>query len=78
MTTEIGTVMIFKKFHRTHVASNAAGLLLHYALDLPKNGGLGFRRVAWGANEHNEANLRFAQKMGFFGGSSEVDYDRAA
>ena len=65
MATKIGPAIVFKKFHRTHVASNAAGLLLHYALDLPKDGGLGFRRVAWAANEHNEASLRFAQKMGF-------------
>jgi RimJ/RimL family protein N-acetyltransferase len=65
MATEIGPAIVFKKFHRTHVASNAAGLLLHHALDLPKDGGLGFRRVAWAANERNEASIRFAQKMGF-------------
>jgi RimJ/RimL family protein N-acetyltransferase len=65
MATEIGPAIVFKKFHRTHVASNAAGLLLHYALDLPIHGGLGLRRVARAANERNEASVRFAQKIGF-------------
>ena len=65
MATKIGPAIVFKKFHRTHVASNAAGLLLHYALDLPKDGGMGFRRVAWAADERNEASVRFAEKMGF-------------
>jgi RimJ/RimL family protein N-acetyltransferase len=65
MATEIGPVIIFKRFHRSHVASNATGLLLHYALDLPKDGGLGFRRVAWSTGDKNEVSVRFAQKMGF-------------
>jgi RimJ/RimL family protein N-acetyltransferase len=65
MATEIGPAMVFKKFRRTHVASNATGLLLHYALDLPKDGGLGLRRVAWATSERNEASMRLAQKVGF-------------
>ena len=36
LKTEIGTVVILPKFQQTHVASNAVGLLLHYALDLPQ------------------------------------------
>jgi len=38
LKTEIGTVVILPKFQRTHVASNAVGLLLHYSLDLPAAG----------------------------------------
>lgn len=34
LATEIGFVMILPPFHRTHVASNATGLLLHYALEI--------------------------------------------
>lgn len=33
LATEIGLVLILPPFHRTHVASNAVGLLLHYALE---------------------------------------------
>lgn len=33
VATEIGLVLILPPFHRTHVASNAVGLLLHYALE---------------------------------------------
>ncbi|KAI3614042.1 hypothetical protein WG66_010861 [Moniliophthora roreri] len=63
--TEIGYVVIFKDFHRTHVASNAVGLLMHYALDLPEQGGLGLRRVQWMANALNAPSVGLAQKMGF-------------
>lgn len=42
--TEIGAI-IFPAFQRTHVATNAIGLLLLYTLDPPSAGGLGLRRV---------------------------------
>lgn len=42
--TEMG-VIIFPAFQRTHVATNAIGLLLLYTLDPPSAGGLGLRRV---------------------------------
>lgn len=65
LCTEIGPVITFAKFRGTHVTSNAIGLLLHFALDLPKDGGLGLRRVAWSANLNNEASYRAAERMGF-------------
>lgn len=68
LKTEIGSVVILPQFQRTHVASNAVGLLLHYALDLPQNinsPGLGLRRVSWKANSNNQASIRLAEKMGF-------------
>ncbi|KAK7047309.1 hypothetical protein VNI00_006540 [Paramarasmius palmivorus] len=65
LLTEIGYVVIFKAYQRTHVSSNAVGLLMRYALDLPDQGGLGLRRVQWKANKWNEASLALALKMGF-------------
>ena len=62
--TEFG-LMVFPTFRHSHVAANAAGLALLFALDPPSQGGLGLRRVTWAANAKNEASRRFAQKMGF-------------
>jgi len=65
LAIEIGFIMILPTFQRTHVTSNAVGLLLHYALDLPVDGGLGLRRAVWQANVFNEASVRLAERMGF-------------
>ncbi|KAF9005191.1 acyl-CoA N-acyltransferase [Cyathus striatus] len=65
LVTEIGCIMILPPFQRTHVASNAVGLLLHYTLDLPALGGLGLRRVVWQANSANVKSIRLAERMGF-------------
>ena len=65
LAIEIGFIMILPSFQRTHVTSNAVGLLLHYALDLPVDGGLGLRRAVWQANALNEASVRSAERMGF-------------
>ena len=67
LTTEIGVVLILPSFHKTHVASNAVGLLLNYALNLPSapGGGIGLRRVIWHANAPNAPSIRLAQRMGF-------------
>ena len=63
-TTEIG-VMIFSAFQRTHVTTNAIGLLLQYTLDPPSAGGLGLRRVQWKCHAENAASRRVALRMGF-------------
>ncbi|TFK97426.1 acyl-CoA N-acyltransferase [Pterulicium gracile] len=65
LRTEIGFIVILPEFQRSHVSSNAIGLLLHYALDLPERGGLGLRRVQWQSNADNEASIRAAERMGF-------------
>jgi len=65
LSLEIGPLIILPKFQRTFVSANAAGLALRYALDLPSEGGLGFRRVAWTANPFNEASVTAAEKLGF-------------
>ncbi|KAJ7722902.1 acyl-CoA N-acyltransferase [Mycena maculata] len=66
--SEIGFIMFIitlPRFQRTHVASNAAGLLLHFLLDAPAAGGLGLRRVAWKANTQNTQSVRAAERLGF-------------
>lgn len=63
-STEIG-IVIFPSFQRTHVASNAIGLLLCYTLDPPSLGGLGLRRIEWKCHTANEASKKVALRMGF-------------
>ncbi|KAF9553910.1 acyl-CoA N-acyltransferase [Agrocybe pediades] len=65
LSAEIGPVIILPEFQRSFVATNATGLLLQYFLDLPTQGGLGFRRVFWCANPFNEPSVNAAKKMGF-------------
>ncbi|KIW03415.1 uncharacterized protein PV09_05190 [Verruconis gallopava] len=62
--TELG-IIVFPAFQRTHVTTNAAGLLLMYALDPPSQGGLGLRRVEWQAHTENAASRRAALRLGF-------------
>ncbi|KAJ5088551.1 acyl-CoA N-acyltransferase [Penicillium angulare] len=62
--TEIG-IMIFKDFQRTHVGTNAVGLLLQYTLDPALDGGLGLRRVEWKTHFENVASRNAALRMGF-------------
>jgi len=65
LTTEIGYIIILPPFQRTHVTSNAVGLMMHYALDLPDRGGLGLRRMFWQASALNAGSRRLAERMGF-------------
>lgn len=65
LSVEIGPVIILPEFQRTFVSTNAAGLLLKYFLDLPSQGGLGYRRVVWCASPLNDASVSAAEKLGF-------------
>ena len=67
LVTELGPVIILPAFQRTHVTSNATGLLLEYALNLSSESppGLALRRVAWKLNSLNKASVRVAERMGF-------------
>ncbi|TFK51297.1 GNAT family acetyltransferase [Heliocybe sulcata] len=65
LSTEIGWVLVLPPFQRTHVTSNAVGLLLQYALDLPEQGGLALRRVEWQTSTANVPSQRAAERMGF-------------
>ncbi|KAL3425210.1 GNAT family protein [Phlyctema vagabunda] len=64
-STEIGFINIIPQFQRTHVTTNAVGLLLQYALNPERAGGLGLRRVEWHTNSGNVASLRVAERIGF-------------
>jgi RimJ/RimL family protein N-acetyltransferase len=67
LSTEVGPVIVFPNFQRTHVTSNAIGLLLRYCLEVPNVSppGLGLRRVQWMAHPDNAASVRCAEGMGF-------------
>ncbi|KAJ7591534.1 hypothetical protein C8J56DRAFT_935796 [Mycena floridula] len=56
LSLEIGPVITFPAFQGTCVTTNSVGLLLHYALDLPSDGGLG---------PSNLKSIRAAERMGF-------------
>ncbi|KAI6030233.1 acyl-CoA N-acyltransferase, partial [Pisolithus marmoratus] len=65
LKTEIGAITILPPFQRTHVTTNAVGLLMEYALNPPLLSGLGLRRVQWQTNELNSQSIRAAERMGF-------------
>ncbi|KAF8317948.1 acyl-CoA N-acyltransferase [Clavulina sp. PMI_390] len=64
-TAELGHILILPKCQRTHVLTNACGLLLQYALSRTEEGGLGLRRMQWQANEANGPSVAAAKKLGF-------------
>jgi RimJ/RimL family protein N-acetyltransferase len=65
LSAEVGYIIILPPYQRTHVTTHAVGLMLHYALDTPEQGGLGLRRMQWLADPPNKASLNAAQRMGF-------------
>lgn len=62
---EFGPVIIFPAFQGTYVSKHAIGAMLKYWLDVPSQGGMGFRRVSWTADPANGASVGIAEKMGF-------------
>lgn len=60
LSVEIGFVLIGKPFQRTHVTTNACGLLLQWCFE-----DLEMRRVQWQANHLNKPSVEAAKKMGF-------------
>ncbi|KAK4202608.1 putative acetyltransferase [Triangularia verruculosa] len=65
LSTEIGFVVVLPQYQRTHVTTNAVGLMLQYALDGPDRGGIGLRRVQWKTSSMNPASARAAERLGF-------------
>ncbi|KAI0261047.1 acyl-CoA N-acyltransferase [Gloeopeniophorella convolvens] len=65
LSAEIGWVVVFPAYQRTHVGRHAVGILLRYCLLLPSEGGLGLRRVQWCAHAANGASRGAALRMGF-------------
>ncbi|KAJ7639408.1 acyl-CoA N-acyltransferase [Roridomyces roridus] len=64
LTTEIGPVICFPEFQRIYVTSHAIGTLLRHCFELPKDGGMGFKRVQWTTNSLNTASIKGAERMG--------------
>jgi RimJ/RimL family protein N-acetyltransferase len=64
-TVEVGFIIILPPYQRTHVSSHAIGLMMKYALDMPKDGGLGVRRVQWQAHGNNAPSIKAGKRMGF-------------
>ncbi|KZV80217.1 acyl-CoA N-acyltransferase [Exidia glandulosa HHB12029] len=58
-TAEIGFVLILPRWQRTHVTTNAAGLLVEYCMR-----DLKLRRVQWQANAENVGSIRVAERLG--------------
>lgn len=65
LKTELGFAITLPQFQRTHVTTNAIGLMLKWCLHVPAQGGLGLRRVQWQTNALNETSKRTAERMGF-------------
>ena len=71
LCAEIAWALVFPAFRRTYVTSNAIGILLQYALEIPSPSprpgarrGLGFRRVQWMAPTSNKSSQAPATRMG--------------
>ncbi|PFH52970.1 hypothetical protein AMATHDRAFT_45877 [Amanita thiersii Skay4041] len=64
-SVEFAPVIVLPEFQHTYVSKNAVGAMLKFWLDVPSQGGMGFRRAVWTCNPMNEASIRFAEKMGF-------------
>ncbi|TDZ87557.1 Bifunctional chorismate mutase/prephenate dehydratase [Colletotrichum sidae] len=52
LCTEVGYIMIFPDYQRTHVTTNAVGLMLQKAFATTEGGGFGIRKVLWQAHAH--------------------------
>lgn len=65
LSTEIGPVVILPRAQRSHVTSNAVGLLLLNAFASVEEGGLGLKRVQWICSTSNLASVKVAERMGF-------------
>lgn len=58
--SEIGHVLTLPQFHRSHVTTHSATLLLRWLFD-----DLQLRRVQWFAHSSNVASIRAAERLGF-------------
>ncbi|KAH8105121.1 acyl-CoA N-acyltransferase [Cristinia sonorae] len=66
LRSEIGHILIFPAFQRTHVTGNAVGVLTKYCMEKPSASppGLGLRRLQWCCHPNNAKSVRLAGKMG--------------
>jgi len=64
-STEMGYLIVLPQFQRTHVTTNAVGLMLQNAFSPLGQGGMGLKRVVWQASSVNLASIRTAERLGF-------------
>lgn len=60
---EIGPIIVLHKYKRTHVVSNAVGLLLQYALYSIERNGLEPRRVQWDCASETRSSMRVVERI---------------
>lgn len=65
LSAEIGPIVILPKYQRTHVTSNALGLLMRTAYAPSDKGGLGLVRTEWHCNSTNISSTKVAERMGY-------------
>ena len=67
LCAEIAWIAVLPAYQRTHVASNAVGVLLKYCLESEHASppGLGLRRVQWVCHWRNVPSATIAERMGF-------------
>lgn len=69
LSTEIGPVITLPRYQRSHVTTNAVGLLMKYAFASPETGGggggLGLRRIQWNCSTANLASAKVAERIGY-------------
>lgn len=65
LSAEVGPVITFPNFQRSHVTNNAVGLLMQHAFASPEDGGLGLRRLQWICNSANLGSVKVAERLGF-------------
>jgi len=65
LSVEIAPAIVLPAFQGTHVGKHAVGALLRYWLDVPSQGGMGFRRVVWATHPENGRSVGIAEKLGF-------------
>ncbi|POS74892.1 acetyltransferase [Diaporthe helianthi] len=65
LSSEIGAIVVLPEYQRSHVTSNAVGLLLQYGFAPADEGGLGLVRMQWYCSAANAASVKVAERMGF-------------
>ncbi|KAG8165754.1 hypothetical protein KVR01_004306 [Diaporthe batatas] len=64
-SSEVGAIVVLPKYQRSHVTSNAVGLLLQHGFAPADEGGLGLVRIQWYCSAANTASAKVADRMGF-------------
>lgn len=64
-STEIGAVFVLPKYQRTHVTTNAVGLMMQYAYTSQEDGGLGVARTEWKCHSANAGSMKVAERLGY-------------